>query len=326
MRVLPKPLAGATLVVLAYIAIGGVVAAAVAPFKPRGEFIDIGGRKLRIVCMGPKTNAPTILFEPGAFGMAADFGAVQEKVTAQGFHSCSYDRAGMGWSDPGPQPRDGNAVVSDLEKLLAAAHEDGPFILVGHSMAGLYLRLYAGRNPEKVAGLVLVDAATPEASDVPRVQAFVKAFTKASKLASFGASAGLYWPLMGTRLGDKIGLPADAAAEKRRAFASAGHNRTAAAEVAQWPATSQQARAIGPYNPDWPVAVVTAGPSRVKALAGWKSLQAAPARLSHHGFYENVPEASHTTLLGEHYGEAVLRGIDHVRDAIAAAHAPAAKG
>jgi pimeloyl-ACP methyl ester carboxylesterase len=314
MRALGKIAAGTVLAVLAYIAVGGVLVALAGPLAMRGEMVDIGdGRRMHLICEGPRSAAPTILFEAGAFGFSADWGVVQERVVAQGLRACAYDRAGMGLSDPGPAPRDGLAVASDLERLLAAAHEPGPFILVGHSMAGLYLRLFAGRNPDKVAGLVLVDATTPEASDTPAVGGFIAQFVRASRLASFGASMGLYAPIAGTWFGDKIGLTPAASAEKRRAFASPLHNRTAAAEVEQWFRTAEEARATGPLDPDWPVAVVTAGQSHRRL--GLRDLQVEPARLSHHGYAERVAGAGHATLLGQKYADAVVRAIDFVRDA-----------
>jgi len=286
MRTAAKLLAGLTLAVLAFIAIGGAMAAAAGPLPLRGEMVDIGGgRRMHIICEGPRSAAPTILFEAGAFGLSADWGAVQDKVVAQGMRACSYDRAGMGLSAPGPAPRDGVAVASDLEKLLAAAHEGGPFILVGHSMAGPRIQLFANRNPTKVAGLVYVDAATPEVTDTP---------------------------LAGTWLGDKYGLPPAASAEKRRAFADPRHNRTASAEVDQWQALADQAQASGPLNPAWPVAVITAG----RRDPGRLALQQAPARQSRAGYVETVEAASHTTLVGLAYSDAVVRGIDYVRDAI----------
>jgi pimeloyl-ACP methyl ester carboxylesterase len=271
---------------------------------------------MHLICEGPKGAGPTVLFEAGAFGFSADWGVIQDKVAAQGMRACSYDRAGLGLSDPGPAPRDGLAVVGDLERLAAAAHEDGPFILVGHSMAGLYLRLYANRNPGKVAGLVLVDATTPEAIDDPQVRAFEVQFSRASQLAAFGASMGLYAPIAGTWFGDKIGLTPAASAEKRRAFASPQHNRAAAAEVREWIRAAEQARAGGPLDPDWPVAVVVAGPAERRA--GYKALQFEPARRSRHGYAEAVDRAGHATLLGMKFADHVVKAIDFVRAAAAA--------
>ena len=233
-----RALAGFALLLVSFVAVGGVMAAADQPAR-RGTMVDIGeGRTLRLVCEGPAQGAtgdrPVVWLEAGAFGFAADWGATQQALTAAGWRSCAYDRAGMGFSPPGPAPRDGLAVVGDFEKLVAGSGEKGPFILVGHSMAGLRLREYAGRNPGQVAGLVLVDAATPEASNSAMAR-FIEAFATASKWAARGASIGLFKPLAYTPMGDKIGLPPAAKAEKRWAFANGRHNRTAAQEVVLWP-------------------------------------------------------------------------------------------
>jgi pimeloyl-ACP methyl ester carboxylesterase len=283
----------------------------------RGQRIDIGdGRHMRLICEGPAAGTgPTILFEAGAFGFSADWGAVQESLTKSGQRSCAYDRAGLGQSDPGPGPRDASAIVGDLEKLLTLANEPGPYIYVGHSMAGVYARLFTARNADKVVGVVLVDAASPEATAIPQVAKFVGAFATASRVASWGASTGLFKPLSGTRLGDKIGLPPAASAEKRRAFASGIHARTAANEVAQWPQSAKQAASAGQYASTLPVMVVTAGPAE-GARKQWKDLQAAPALASQYGVAINVPEASHTSVLGPLHNGAILQAIAQVRKVI----------
>ena len=279
----------------------------------RGTRVDIGdGRRMHLICEGPAPGkGPTVLFEAGAFGFSADWGSVQQRLTQANLRSCAYDRAGLGQSDPGPGPRDGLAVTQDLERLLVAANEPGPYILVGHSMAGLYVRLFTARNPDKVAGVVLVDAATPEATDLTQVQGFVKAFSRASRLAAWGASAGLFKPLANTKMGDKIGLPPGASADKRRAFASGPHNRVSADEVAQWQRAAEQAKTAGTFSPALPVMVVTAGPAE-GARKAWKELQAGPARASLHGFAQNVPEASHTSVLGPRHNDAILGAIGRV--------------
>ena len=112
-------LIGLVLVVVAWIAGGAAMVAMAGPFKPSGTYVDIGGRKLRLVCAGPPADPgrPTVWMEAGAFGLAADFAAIQEKLTAKGIRSCAYDRAGLGFSDPGPRPRDSLAIVGGLNLL-----------------------------------------------------------------------------------------------------------------------------------------------------------------------------------------------------------------
>lgn len=309
-----RALAAFILLFVSFVATGGVMAAA-GHKSPRGTQVDIGeGRTLRLVCEGQaRPDRPTVWLEAGAFGFSADWGATQDALAAAGWRACAYDRAGMGYSPKGPDPRDGQAIVSDFEKLVAASGETGPFILVGHSMAGLRLRHYAGRNPGQVAGVVLVDAATPEAARLRRARGFISSFVVMSRVAAAGASIGLYKPLMYTRLGDKIGLPPDAKAEKRQAFANGRHNRTAAAEVALWAESSDQAAAQPPFDPAWPVAVVTAGPRAGREE--WNDLQAAPAKASQHGYVDHVERATHTRLLGGAFADHIVRAVAFVTQA-----------
>lgn len=310
---LGRGVAGFALLLLSYIAVGGLMSASGAP-KPRGQLVEIEpGRKLRLVCEGPRSDRPVVWLEAGAFGFAADWGATQEALAAAGWRSCAYDRAGMGFSPKGPSPRDGIAIVTDFEKLVAASGEPGPYILVGHSMAGLRLRQYAGRNPDKVAGVVLVDAATPEAARDPRMQGFINAFAAASKWAARGASLGLFKPLAHTSLGDKIDLPPAAKAEKNWAFANGGHNRVSAEEVGLWKEASDQAALQPNFDPKWPVAVVTAGP--VAGREDRKAMQALPATRSEHGLVDHVEAATHTLLIGRRFADHIVRAVAFVADA-----------
>ena len=252
-----------------------------------------------------------MLLEAGSFGFSADWAAVQGALATQGLRSIAYDRAGLGFSDPGAAPRDGLAIARDLEALLAAAGEAGPFILCGHSMGGLHVHLYAARNPARVAGIVLVDAATPASMESGRVSAAVGQYGRAARLAAWGAGAGLFGPLVGTWLSDGIGLEGAAKAEKRWAFAAGRHNRAAAEEVAAWPAAAHQALEAGDLDPAWPVAVLLAGPQRERAWL--KTLQAAPAAASRRGCVEHVSAADHANILGARHAEAIVRAIEWIR-------------
>jgi pimeloyl-ACP methyl ester carboxylesterase len=308
---LRKAVAAVLLLVLVAIAIGGLMSALSGKPPLRGRMVDIGGRSLRLVCAGPETSPhPLVLMEAGAFGFAADWSAVQDRLSERGFRSCAYDRAGAGFSDPGPGPRDGAAVADDFQKLISAAGLHGPFILVGHSMAGLYLRLHAARLPGQLKGLVLVDAATPEGMAHGAMRGFVKSFSRASHLAGLGASAGLFKPLA-PFMGDRIGVAPEAVREKKWAFSRGPHNRNAADEVRTWPQTAEQAGQTPPYDPEIPVAVVSAG----GAAGSWKGLQQAPARASRQGSWTAIAGSQHATLLGRKYGGAIADAVQRVAEA-----------
>lgn len=277
--------------------------------RPRGTMIDVGGHRLRLVCEGPKSDRPVIWMEAGAFSGAADFAALQQKLGAKGLRSCAYDRAGMGYSDPGPAPRDGDAIVKDLGTLVTASGERGPFILMGHSMAGLYLRQYAVQNPDRVAGLVLLDAVTPEMIGLSGADVFVNRMTNLARLGSIAGSLGLTKPFY--LMGDRVGLPPEGRAEKRRGFINARQSRTAYAEVQHWRLAGEQALVAGSFAPDWPIAVITAGPPSPQ-MDAWNAVRHAPARESRAGFIDNIDAASHTTMLGLTYGDRVVMGVEKV--------------
>jgi pimeloyl-ACP methyl ester carboxylesterase len=275
---------------------------------PRGRMVEIApGRRMRAAPAGPETSPrPLVVLEAGSFGFSADWAVVQALLAEAGVRSLAYDRAGLGHSDPGPEPRDSEAIVADLEAMLAALGEPGPYILCGHSMAGLHVRLFAGRNAARVRGVVLVDAVMPESMDHPATAHVVAQFNNLCKLAAWGAQVGLQKPLAGA-FGDAIGLPSDAKAEKRAAFADAVHNHWAAAEVAAWHASADQSRA-GRFDPDWPVSVVLTGDGR-HAPSPRHAMQTAPASASRAGSVVHVPGANHASLLGERHAGHIVGAI-----------------
>jgi pimeloyl-ACP methyl ester carboxylesterase len=125
---------------------------------PLGRLVDIGGRRLHLHCTG--SGMPTVVVESGSSSFSIEWALVQEKVA--GFtRMCSYDRAGFAWSDRGPAENTVEETIDDLHLLLRSASVRGPYVLVGHSIGGMYVRAYQRRYPEEVVGLVLVDA-TPE--------------------------------------------------------------------------------------------------------------------------------------------------------------------
>jgi pimeloyl-ACP methyl ester carboxylesterase len=124
-------------------------------YSPPGKLVDVGGYRLHLDCTG-KSGA-TIVLISGAGDFSFDWGLVQSGVSRFA-RVCSYDRAGLAWSDPGPTPRTMRQDAYELHTLLKAARIKAPYVLVGHSIGGLIARVYAGQYPDEVVGMVLVDS------------------------------------------------------------------------------------------------------------------------------------------------------------------------
>jgi len=124
-------------------------------YPPPGRLVDIGGRKLHLLCSG--AGSPTVILAAGGGAFSIDWALVQPKVAGT-TRVCSYDRAGLGWSDPGPAEETVEETISDLHRLLESAGEKGPFILVGASVSGIFIRAYQHVFPEEVAGLVFANS------------------------------------------------------------------------------------------------------------------------------------------------------------------------
>jgi hypothetical protein len=123
-------------------------------YPPAGRQIDVGGHHMHLHCLG--AGSPTVIMEGGGGGNVLHWMTVQPDI-ALSTRVCVYDRAGMGWSEPGPLPRTPERIVAELHGLLVTARVPSPYVLVGHSIGGKYVRLYAARYPLDVAGMVLVD-------------------------------------------------------------------------------------------------------------------------------------------------------------------------
>lgn len=123
------------------------------------ELFDIGGRRLFINCQGEtKRGQPIVILDSGLGSDSTAWKLVQPEV-AKFTKVCSYDRAGLGRSDKAPKRGDGDRIIADLDRLLAAAAIQPPFVLVGHSLGGVNCRRYAVEHPHSVVGMVFVDSA-----------------------------------------------------------------------------------------------------------------------------------------------------------------------
>lgn len=153
-----------TVFTIALLTVTATASGQVAYVRPEapGRLIDVGGHRLHLVCKGSATG-PTVIFESGLSQYTANstYGGVQDSI-APFARVCTYDRAGLGWSDPAPEGWTQAGMVADLHMLLARSQEKGPFIIVAHSLGGLVARTYVRTYPDEVAGLILLDATSDE--------------------------------------------------------------------------------------------------------------------------------------------------------------------
>jgi pimeloyl-ACP methyl ester carboxylesterase len=155
---------------------------------PPGRLVDVDGRRLHIWCTG--SGAPSVILETGLGGTTVDWGFVQPAV-AQFTRVCSYDRAGMGYSNPGPTPRTARRMARELGQLLERSGIDKPVVLVGASIGGLIVRVFVSEQAERAAGLVPVDATHEDREDeVPQLARVVPIISSIGILRLLGVSFG----------------------------------------------------------------------------------------------------------------------------------------
>lgn len=302
-----------------------------------GRSVDIGGRMLNIYCSGVGQpaiiletgatwtfyNTPKAMFENGVQRPGYSWVRIQREL-AKFTTACWYDRAGSGWSDAGPYPRDSASHARDLHALLAAAGVPPPYVLVAESSAALDARLYTRFYPDSVAGLVMVDGVHPDF--------FTRAGPGRGRMARFpefvghsqdvAAQAfnlfGLY--RLGSANRPAPPLPAGMTASEWNTIwrlAQAPKARAALIQdIASWVQSTTQARAAGSLG-DRPLIVVSSENSAVESASRslWMELQTDLARLSTRGKQMVLPESRGDLIYQapEAIVDAVRQVLDDVR-------------
>src|SRR5215204_3562853 len=257
-------------------------------YPPPGEMVNVNAHLMHINCMGE--GGPTVILEAANFGMSAWWVRVQKQL-AQTTRVCSYDRAGMGWSERGPEPRDARQVSSELHTLLKGAGTEGPYVLVGHSYGGLYARMYAARYSEEVAGVVLVDSSHPEQfTRSPEGKAMYKQINRLGAVLPFLTRLGVI------RLTNYNPAHPDLPQQQRgqiEAFNSSTQQVvTTVEEFSATPETSAQVRSTQNLG-DKPLALISAGTQS----PDWLEMQDELAALSSDSIHRVVDGATHESLL-----------------------------
>jgi len=225
---------------------------------PPGRLVDVGGYRLHLWCTG--AGSTTVILDSGLGGTAFDWASVQPPVSRFA-RVCSYDRAGLGYSDSGPRPRTSERIAKELEAVLNAAHLRGPIVLVGASLGGWNVRYFASTHEDRAAGLVLVDARHEDQSRRQAalgVQETPAAIIWAARLAPLLAYSGI-----ARALRFAPGLPPDFLPESTRQYARATQFRSSvlvasADELRNGDLSAAQVRATR-HALNIPVVVMSAG-------------------------------------------------------------------
>jgi pimeloyl-ACP methyl ester carboxylesterase len=258
---------------------------------PPGKLVKVGDKSLHFYRLGG--GGPAVILESGWGGTWLDWNAIQSRI-AQFTTVCSYDRLGLGWSDHTDRPQTREEVARRLHSLLSESAIQGPYVLVGHSLGGIYVRAFAGLYPDEVAGIVLIDSSheqdslrrTLPASQEEAIRKRRADLEPGAVLEPFGV-VRLFVPLAG----DMDAMPLDA--DQKRALLATWY-RTGAIRSLLYEDQAAESELARPQPPERlgaiPLVVLTAAregrgvryskeelPEQVQ---GWLDLQDDLARLS----------------------------------------------
>jgi pimeloyl-ACP methyl ester carboxylesterase len=268
------PWLGGGLTVLLGLALVGYIyepmaeAADAKTYPPPGELVDVGGHRLHINCVG--TGSPTVVIEAGLGDWSTSWAGYVQPEVAKTTRVCTYDRAGLGWSDANSLPSDAAQFAKELHTLLQNANVPGPYVMVGHSLGGLIVRVFAHDYASEVAGVVLIDSMNP------------KQVTESlsNKLALFSSIEAALARVGVGRLLVKLPAIASGAPPNGEAyyplFVRPGSLQTTANEYRELPASAAAAAAVTSFG-DLPLIVLTA---KLNDNPGWPEWQTELLQLS----------------------------------------------
>ena len=275
--------------------------------KAPGELFDVGGRKLHAIISGEERGRRPVVLEAGLTAMSSCWAWVQEELSKT-TKVLSYDRAGLGWSEPTRERKDARSIANDLRRLVEAANFPRPFIFVGHSMGGIFGRAYAAMHPKDVAGMALIDASHPEQIErSPNIKKALRKFFWFLKATPYMASCGVM------KVCGDFGMSAQAAGlpdmnvlAAKIFFSSAQHMRETVREAESWFTSVGQVKEerLG----DLPLVTITAPE---KCMQGWLDLQKELSEISTRGRHVVVDGASHVTILtNKEYAGRVVKEVE----------------
>jgi len=289
-------------------------------FNPMpGRLVEVDGHKMHILCTGQ--GGPTVVLDSGLGDSFVSWRKVQPQI-AEFTRVCSYDRAGLGYSEPRDEPRTSRVMASQLHALLQAANIEPPYVLVGHSMAGYDVRLYANAYPSEVVGMVLVDASHPDQENrFPlELKAMEGSWSREQEFITYTLPFGI------PRL---FGFCDDDPVE-RAAECNSNSAREQVAEMKTFPESAAQTAKIGSLG-SMPLVVLSHDPDRLNSELppdiakstnqAWEKMQEELAHLSTRGTQTISKNSSHYIQLDD--PQLVISSVRNVVEQARNAQTPA---
>jgi pimeloyl-ACP methyl ester carboxylesterase len=255
-------------------------------YPPPGQLVDVGGYRLHINCTG--TGSPTVVIVAGAGDWSTTWGRVQPEV-AKTTRVCTYDRAGLGWSEASPLPSDTARFAKELHTLLQNANVPGPYVMVGHSLGGMIVRVFAHDYASEVSGVVLIDSMNPKQVSQPLSNSLAQRFSFQALLGRLGIARLLVkLPSIAPSMpaGEEAYYPL---------YIRPGSLQASAKEYQALPDSATEAAAVKTFG-DLPLIVLTA---KLNDNPGWPEWQTELLQLSSNSQHVFAENSGHTVQIDE---------------------------
>ena len=282
-------------------------------YPPPGQMVDVGGYKLHLYSAGQ--GGPTVILDALFPGTVSNWAWVQPEI-AKTTRVCAYDRSGLGWSDSGPDPYDAEHQARELHDLLTKAGVPGPYILVGHSLGALSVRMFASLYPDEVAGMVLIEGTNPDSWKRLGKPEGVGVDHNKLKVATFLSGLGIFRLGLIPSYSSDPDLPQRQRRELQAFFNSTKSLKTICAVDASFSVALNQVRnAKGIGSKPLAILLGSAGDGGNKQL---KDLFTQQAQLSSNSLTITIKGATHAGLVDNHHAAsqtsaAILKVIEAVR-------------
>ncbi len=281
-------------------------------YPPPGELVRVGNTRLHLYCTGE--GSPTVILDASFPAQVSNWVWVQPQL-AQVTRVCAYDRAGIGWSDPGPEPRDAQRTARELEALLDRARVAGPFVLVGHSLGALTAREFASEFPNQVAGMVLIEGTHPDVWARQNQPESIGADASQLQIAPLLARIGFFRAGLFPVPPADADLPPQQFAEEQAYFKTVKYFENLRAVNNAFPQALQQVRDTKSLGNKPLAVVVGTGSENFSGVP--RELQDELLKLSSNSVFVSVEGATHSGLVhNEQYADDTAKAILLVVEAV----------